>query len=328
MCRHTRRSIHVLAAASLGIIAPTLGHAGWLLESGCEHLAPPPGRIDCPPRRTSAPASPFSCLSEGQPLEHRSVHPRPSDRSGVIGVTASAELTVGPGPTVYRVEAQPFPGSCHYSYIDTDPLPDPICTPGAINPRVTQTDISSTICRGGYARSIRPPESITEPEKIASARAYAYTGPLRTAEYDHLVPLELGGDPNDPANLWLEPNDISGATTSTNSKDRLEDRLHWLVCKGVVPLAVAQEAIASNWVTAFRKYVGPLPKSPAPRSAPTKTTSSVASSKPAMTIDATSPWLDQTNQRLGSPGDDPLQHESLGDANRVFAGTAIGTIQV
>ena len=41
---------------------------------------------------------------------------------------------------------------------------------------------------GRVRKSIRPPESVTEPEKIASAAAYDYTGSLATAEYDHLIP--------------------------------------------------------------------------------------------------------------------------------------------
>ena len=143
-----------------------------------------------------------------------------------------------------------------------DPLPDPRCTPGALNAQVTQGTIGSTICRSGYSSSIRPPESVTEPEKEGSAAAYGYIGPFSTGEYDHLVPLELGGDPNDPANLWVEPNDIPNARTTANSKDVLENRLHDLVCSDQLALATAQEAIAADWVTAFQRYVGALPSSP------------------------------------------------------------------
>jgi hypothetical protein len=162
----------------------------------------------------------------------------------------------------YVVEPQPPAGSCHYSNVGADPLPDPHCTPGALNPQVSQGTLTSTICKSGYASSIRPPENITEPEKRASALAYGYAGPFSTGEYDHLVPLELGGDPNDAANLWVEPNDNPSATTTANAKDVLEDRLHSLVCAGQVPLATAQGAIAANWVTAYHQYVGALPSSP------------------------------------------------------------------
>ncbi len=162
---------------------------------------------------------------------------------------------VGPGPQVaYTVQVQPAAGSCHYAYSGPYPLPDPHCTPGALNPKVTQATINSTICVSGYTSSIRPPESITEPEKIASAEAYDYTGSLHTAEYDHLISLELGGDPNDPANLWVEPNDRPAATTTANTKDVLENRLHDLVCSGKLTLETAQQAIATNWVAAYDQY--------------------------------------------------------------------------
>jgi len=141
---------------------------------------------------------------------------------------------------------------------------------------VTQSTIGSTICRSGYSSSIRPPESVTEPEKEASAASYGYSGPFSTGEYDHLVPLELGGDPNDPANLWVEPNDVPNATTTANSKDVLENLLNGLVCSGQLALATAQEAIASDWVTAYQRYAGAQPSTP-----PSAASSSPAPSAPA-----------------------------------------------
>jgi hypothetical protein len=164
-------------------------------------------------------------------------------------------IQIGPGAqATYAVQPQPAPGSCHYTYVGSDPLPDPHCTPGAVDPQVTQADIGSSICTSGFTSTIRPPESVTEPEKEASAAAYGYTGSLHVAEYDHLIPLELGGDPNDPANLWVEPPDNPNATSFANTKDQLENRLNSLVCSGQLPLAVAQQAIASNWVTAYQTY--------------------------------------------------------------------------
>lgn len=156
--------------------------------------------------------------------------------------------------STYAIQPQPAPGTCHYRYQGADPLPDPACTPGAIDPHVTQANLSSTICVTGYTTTVRPPTSVTDPEKVASAAAYGYTGSFSTAEYDHLVPLELGGDPNDAANLWVEPNDRPNATTVYNSKDTLESQLHDLVCSGQLSLATAQEAIATNWVTALQTY--------------------------------------------------------------------------
>jgi hypothetical protein len=121
---------------------------------------------------------------------------------------------------------------------------------------VNQADIGTTICKAGYADAIRPPEDVTEKEKVASAAAYGYTGSLQTAEYDHLIPLELGGDPNDPSNLWTEPNDNPNATSTSNTKDTLENKLSDLVCSGTITLTQAQQAIATNWVTALQTYGG------------------------------------------------------------------------
>ena len=160
---------------------------------------------------------------------------------GIVGSAgiAHADVGVGPGPTNYSEQPQPTPGSCHYRSAD------PACTPGAISPKVTLQTLDTTICRNGYSKSIRPPHAITEAEKKANAAAYSYTGPLSEVEYDHLIPLSLGGDPNDPRNLWVEP----GA--SPNPKDAVEDQLHQAVCSGRVPLAVAQQAIATDWTTAL-----------------------------------------------------------------------------
>jgi hypothetical protein len=167
--------------------------------------------------------------------------------SFVASGIASAELRVGAGPEGhYLVEDQPPAGSCTYrTAADGQTLPDPVCTPGAVNPDVTADTLDSTICGRGYTRSIRPASAVTRQEKRANADSYGYTDALSTAEYDHLIPLELGGDPNDPRNLWVEP----GA--SPNPKDAVEARLHQLVCSGTVPLTVAQQAIASDWTTAL-----------------------------------------------------------------------------
>ena len=140
------------------------------------------------------------------------------------------------------MQPQPAPGSCHAIGAGLYSRPDPRCTPGALNPAVTQADIRQTICQDGWTDTIRPPESVTEPEKAASMAAYGDAGPTSSYEYDHFVPLELGGAVNDPRNLWPEP----GA--SPNPKDAVEDALNRKVCDGQMTLAQAQRAIATNWI--------------------------------------------------------------------------------
>jgi hypothetical protein len=149
-----------------------------------------------------------------------------------------------------KVAPQPRAGSCHSRGHGLYSLPDRRCTPGAVDPAVTQTNLGRTICRSGYSESVRPPESVTEPEKRASLRSYGDHRPLHYYEYDHLVSLELGGAVNDPRNLWPEPG------RSPNPKDSLENRLHARVCDGQLSLAAAQLAIAGDWVSAYHRYLG------------------------------------------------------------------------
>jgi hypothetical protein len=95
--------------------------------------------------------------------------------------------------------------------------------------------------------------AITGREKAASARSYGYTGPAATGEYDHLISLELGGDPNDARNLWVEPNDNAGATSTTNSKDAVENAAHAALCSGRLTLDAVQTGIATDWVALGRR---------------------------------------------------------------------------
>ncbi len=45
-------------------------------------------------------------------------------------------------------------------------LPDSKCTPGAVNPNVTQDNIQNTICVSGYTTQIRPSTSYTNKLKV------------------------------------------------------------------------------------------------------------------------------------------------------------------
>ncbi|MHB8428832.1 MAG: hypothetical protein ACYDB8_10270 [Acidiferrobacterales bacterium] len=139
-------------------------------------------------------------------------------------------------------------------------LPDSRLTPGALNPAVTQATLRETICRrGGYTRSVRPAERYTEALKRAQIRKYGYRDHrLGDYEEDHLISLELGGSPDSPRNLWPEPHHVVGGWGSY-AKDRLENRLHWMVCHRRITLSRAQYLIAHDWIAAYRRYLGPVP---------------------------------------------------------------------
>ncbi|WP_414167132.1 hypothetical protein ACMATS_05860 [Streptoverticillium reticulum] len=179
-------------------------------------------------------------------------------KAAAAALPHDAVLPVGPGPQAhYAVQPQPAAGTCHYRHTPSgEPLPDVTCTPGATNPKVTPGTIASTICApGGYTGKIRPPVNVTNVEKKGNARSYGFTGPLGDAEYDHLISLQLGGDPNDPRNLWVEPPDPGhkpGAGPN-NNKDKVETALHTAICKHKTGLVQAQRAIAEDWTTALTR---------------------------------------------------------------------------
>ena len=156
-------------------------------------------------------------------------------------------------------------GVCHVRGSGLFVLPDPGCTPGQVDPRVTQATIGETICTAGWTEAARPSEAVTEGLKRRSLAAYGYYAGRRLGGYaeDHLVPLELGGAPvgtrsaGGTRNLWPEP-DYPGVSASSfylNPKDHLEDRLRALVCARRMTLANARRLIATNWVSAYDRYV-------------------------------------------------------------------------
>jgi len=138
------------------------------------------------------------------------------------------------------------PTTCHSSTI----FPDPICTPGAINPNVTQANIGSTICVSGFTKTIRPSVSYTSQLKMTQIKQYGYSD-TNPADYeeDHLISLELGGSPIDPKNLWPEP---YLTYPNAHDKDKVENLCHTKICSGIISLADAQKQIATNWTIACK----------------------------------------------------------------------------
>ena len=97
-------------------------------------------------------------------------------------------------------------------------------TPGVVNPEVTQATIGATICKRGWTRTVRPPVSYTNELKVRGLVQYGLRGPLSGFQEDHLISLELGGNPTDPRNLWPEPYPRAAAV------DRIENELNARVC--------------------------------------------------------------------------------------------------
>jgi hypothetical protein len=129
-------------------------------------------------------------------------------------------------------------------------LPDPALTPGAVR----TVDVGE-ICTHGtrelrYWSRERDDRIMTEYGLPAGAHPQY--------EIDHLIPLGIGGA-DDDRNLWPEPRRSVEPVYNAEAKDRLEWRLHDMVCSGQLGLAEAQKAIVDDWTEAYKRYVGVAP---------------------------------------------------------------------
>jgi hypothetical protein len=127
---------------------------------------------------------------------------------------------------------------------DAAPLPDPHLTPGA-----TTAVTISDICSMNHDVVVRQVASVLQQGVF---REYGMrNSPATNYEIDFLISPGLGGA-EELRNLWPEPR----FHTVWNSfvKDQLEDYLHQSVCSGRITLAAAQQDIAGNWISAYKKY--------------------------------------------------------------------------
>ncbi|MEO9176294.1 MAG: hypothetical protein ABI317_12340 [Gaiellales bacterium] len=155
-------------------------------------------------------------------------------------------------------------GSSPYAVPARD-MPSAKLTPGA-----ALSVARARICRAGYASSVRAVPA-AEVELVASS--YRSRHVPAAHEVDHLISVGLGGS-NAVKNLWLEP--VAGQW-GARAKDRLERRLHALVCAGSLTLKRAQHAISADWVSAYETYLAHAGAPMIPASSPTSTTATTPS---------------------------------------------------
>lgn len=119
---------------------------------------------------------------------------------------------------------------------------------GAVDRRVTQENIHQTICVSGYTAKVRPRSSFTSPLKRELLKRHHLRGTTSDYELDHVIPLQLGGCPDCPTNLWME----RWASPGAHEKDRVENHLHQEVCTEHMSLADAQRLIKQDWYAVYR----------------------------------------------------------------------------
>ena len=114
-----------------------------------------------------------------------------------------------------------------------------------LDDRVTQQNITSTICRPGYADTVSPPfdDMMEHKDRLLAERGIDSEHAARYA-LDRRVPIVLGGSPDVPDNLDLLP---WGGHKGERRKALLTAKLKRCVCEGRMSLSDAQAAIAGNW---------------------------------------------------------------------------------
>jgi hypothetical protein len=168
------------------------------------------------------------------------------DGPAAAAVALSVALALG----ILVLRSVQQPGTAQ---IEVRAIPDSRLTPGATLP-LTRDDI----CGGGIVDATR-----VVPVEIAKAvfAAYGVESPTpRAYEVDYLITPALGGSDN-IRNFWPQP--YGNTIWNAHIKDALEDHLRHLVCKGRLNLATAQREIATDWISAYRKYFrtqAPLPQ--------------------------------------------------------------------
>ena len=130
-------------------------------------------------------------------------------------------------------------------------LPDPVKTPGKADPTLTK----ERLCAKGF--STKTVRHVTPQTRVAAFGGYGIVCKNRNPtcakefELDHLISLEIGGS-NDVHNLW--PQAYAG-DWGAKIKDKLENKLHVLMCAGTINLEDAQQGISTDWISLYKKWM-------------------------------------------------------------------------
>ena len=131
--------------------------------------------------------------------------------------------------------------------IRTHQLPDPTLTSGAV--RTTDVhDICTRPTSDIRKVTARTKRLIFQRYGVPDGNHTGFCSVKEGCEVDHLISLELGGS-NDPRNLFPEP--YTELKWNAHVKDRLENKLHRMICQGNITPEEAQRKIAGNWIQSY-----------------------------------------------------------------------------
>jgi hypothetical protein len=159
----------------------------------------------------------------------------------VAGALAVSACTAPPPPRYIIPSTAPTAEVTIGTCVSIEGKADRRCTPGALNPEVTQATIGTTICVPHWSERMRPPARRTNQLEALQITAYGLPGGPGDYENDHLEPISLGGALLDARNLYPQ------AHADATRKDRDESRLHRAVCDGQVTLVQAQAEMLALW---------------------------------------------------------------------------------
>jgi len=186
----------------------------------------------------------FVCTSQAQTHS-----PRPSSHGArVPAACKSLGIDVKADSPLQPVTLPP--SSCSLGNKNGFRLPDPNCTPGAVNPTVTL----DVLMNPQFTTKCVRDQATSPQEKAATYRWYGIakpsnnTGASQSCELDHLISLELGGaDTLD--NIWPQcgPSGVTLNRRFFKRKDTVENYLAKQVRDGKMNLPDAQRGIATDW---------------------------------------------------------------------------------
>lgn len=171
-------------------------------------------------------------------------------------------LTVGyVGHSTQAQDIQRFDGAIRI-------LPDPTMTPGANDPANVDPALTpAVLCADDFTtKAIRHvtdsmANQVYRNYQVEDHEGYCSDVPdgtksLKGCEIDHLCSLELGCR-NTVGNLWAQP--YGGTVWNAHVKDKLENKAHRLMCQFPAMQRKLQVDISTNWIEAYKKYIGPAP---------------------------------------------------------------------
>jgi hypothetical protein len=169
----------------------------------------------------------------------------------VYAVSHATEVDPRASVALASVAATHAPGSCHVRIAANGmQLPDPLCTPGAVNPTITAAVLRDPAFRTGTVRDILTTAAekdivyvwygITKPKGNVGAHQYC--------EKDHAISLGLGGS-DALENIWPQcgPNNVPVGQREFKIKDAVAELSLMKQVKAGADLADIQRRIADDW---------------------------------------------------------------------------------